>query len=116
MALSDIIGQVKTLADQVEANPGKYNDVLDAATTAAEQMAALLGKLKSGDIAEVREALTQWDDVNKLLQDSANMDVLIAKGPGVTIEEVLTDAGQVLGVAARVGGLVLQFGPLFAAL
>lgn len=115
-SISDTIAQVNRLVDIVDENKGnaQLTDMIAKGEEAAKQMAALLGALKSGDTAAVKKALTEWDDVNELVEDSALMDEENAKGPGITLDEVLADTSKVLGVAAQVGALVLRFGPLLA--
>lgn len=108
-----IIDQIKTAAQAVKDDPEKYKEVLDKMESVQANVLKFVQTLKTGDKAKIDAAIkTSWPDVDELYQDSKAMDAEIAKGPGVTTEDVLDGVEKGISIAAKVGGLILKYGPM----
>lgn len=109
MNVAEAISSVRDLATAAQEDPTKYKAALDQASKGLESAQVLVVKLQAGKAEDIHVTLTEWEDVNATLIQTAKMDNEIKKiDEGVKLDDVLATVVQVAKIAGKVGLMFLK--------
>ena len=104
--MKELLDDVKGFVEKAKDAKEKFDPALKMGKDALDTARGLLDGLASGDEAQVKAALTEWEDVNRTLEAIGKMDKAIEDAEnGPELMEVLEVIGKVVKIGITFAAL-----------